>query len=153
MLSGCYDNRPEASNMEDFLNENYTEIVTILDYILELDCESVIINEWDWNINASEIWVDFEYIQVKDDKVKDAIEFIIGNGKCESIYKSANTVEFTVWLPFLKELSAGLAYSIDGINVPEVAYATETVPLSKDGWYFYFEDYNEWRVNNNTGND
>ena len=65
------------------------------------------------------------------------------------ITKRENVVIFDVWRKsFDVEFEAGFVYSIDGSgDLSEIAYLTYQYPLSKQNWYYYEADYNEWRNN------
>ena len=46
----------------------------------------------------------------------------------------------------LQDIGCGIACSINALEMPEIEYMTELVPLSTEGWYYYVDDYNKWRV-------
>lgn len=65
------------------------------------------------------------------------------------ITKRANVLRFDIWRRVVgTEFEAGFAYSIDGSgDLSEISYLTYQRPLSKENWYYYEADYNEWRNN------
>ena len=63
----------------------------------------------------------------------------------KGIGRDGNTIYFVRWTR-LMDFGAGIAYSVNGKDEPELDFVTKLEPLSEDGWYFYEEDYNEWRV-------
>lgn len=64
------------------------------------------------------------------------------------ITKRENIVIFDIWRkPFDVEFEAGFAYSIDGSgDLSEIPYLTYQRALSRENWYYYESDYNEWRA-------
>ena len=78
------------------------------------------------------------------------MEQIVENLKNKGYYhitKDQKIVIFDVWRRLVgTEFEAGFAYSIDGSgDLSEIAYLTYQRPLSKQNWYYYEADYNEWR--------
>ena len=52
------------------------------------------------------------------------------------------------WL--ILDAGSGMVYSIDGNKPSEEVFTflVELESLSEEGWYFYVDDYNEWRRQN-----
>jgi len=66
--------------------------------------------------------------------------------------KGGNAVHFERWS--MMEHGSGIVYSIDGTIITDgdrsgLDYLTRLEPLSEPGWYYYEEDYNEWRNRRN----
>lgn len=83
--------------------------------------------------------------KVNDRSVYQAIYRLLNDRDYHSISKFENTITFTIWTRF-NDFGSGLAYSINVMDEPEIQYLTELEPLSEDGWYYYEEDFNEWRI-------
>lgn len=64
---------------------------------------------------------------------------------CNSIHRSGNTVTFILWTRFT-DAGCGIAYTTESSPEPDMTFLTQIEPLSEDGWYYYVEDYSEWRA-------
>jgi len=87
-------------------------------------------------------------VLINTEEVADAIMTLRKRG-FHSIVKSNSCIKFHRQA-FLREISYGIVYSIDGHIPDESAFTflTKIEPLSEDGWYYYEEDYNEFRIRN-----
>lgn len=83
-------------------------------------------------------------VKIEDDTVIDAIERLFTKWKYDVIERSGNTISFQKWSNLDK--GRGIAYSINGEDDPQLDFLTDLKALSKKGWYYYEEDYNEWRI-------
>ena len=59
--------------------------------------------------------------------------------------RDRNTIYFQRWSNL--DNGRGVAYSIDG-STPTLQFLTKLEPLSESNWYYYEEDYNEWKRRN-----
>ena len=85
------------------------------------------------------------YVTISDDEVVEAITQLHRKGY-SSISKKSNAINFVRWTG--KDVGKGVVYSIDG-HIPDedsLIFLTKIEPLSEDGWYYYEEDYNKWRI-------
>ncbi len=64
-----------------------------------------------------------------------------------TITRHGNTISFVMQTAFT-DGGKGVAYSIDGEYEPTLPYLTKPEPLEEDGWYYYEENYNEYRNRN-----
>jgi len=142
-FKSCSSIPPGMRSVERQLERNYDDIMIIVDYMIASKYESISIDDTDgW------IWADFKDIKIKDEAVLKSVKNLIDENEYISIYKNNNTIEFAQWEPFVIDKGCGIAYSIDNITVPDVQYAVKMLPLEKAGWYYYVDDYNEWRSEN-----
>lgn len=56
-----------------------------------------------------------------------------------------NTIYFERWYDGF-ERYRGFAFSADATGELAIDYVVDQQELSKENWYYYFEDYNEWRA-------
>ena len=139
---------PGIRYMERQFQRNKEELTIVRDFIFSLDFESVSI----WNPfrdEASEMFVGLEYgrIPINDEKALRAIRVLFRRG-FRSIEKRDNGISFLRWATL--DHGRGIVYSIDGETPGEAAihFLTEIEPLSEKGWYFYIDDFNQWRLRN-----
>ena len=139
LFCGCGANngQPTSNELEEYLCENIDDFNSIIDYVVDQNGRVHIT----YNGTEFENWFDTEL--PKD--IKQTIKKLKRHNRI-IILKSGNTVLIELWHPFMREKSSGLAYSINGIDIPVVEYAVEMVPLSIAGWYYYVDDFNTWRV-------
>jgi hypothetical protein len=87
------------------------------------------------------------YIEVSDINVADALRNLRARGY-SSIAKGANTISFVRWSNM--DVGVGVVFSMDGSIPTESAlpFLTEIEALTSDSWFFYVENFNEWRMQN-----
>ena len=134
---GISNGQPTSNELEEYLCENIDEFNSIIDFAADQRGRVHIT----YNGTEFENWFDTE---IPED-VKKTIKSLKYHNRI-IILKSGNTVLIELWHPFMREKSCGLAYSINGIDIPIVEYAVEMEPLSIAGWYYYVDDFNTWRV-------
>ena len=84
-------------------------------------------------------------VKIDNVEVVTAIETLKKRGY-SVIGKSGNTIHFQRWSNL--DNGRGIAYSING-NVPNLQFLTKLEPLSDENWYYYEEDFNEWKRRDN----
>ena len=146
-------NMPDRNTSDVFLHENIDSIVIINNYLISSRFDRI-------NINRSsganpgiytgtiEMFTGLEYgrVSIEDDEVIEAIRYLFQY--VYSISKRGNVIDFLSWST--RNHGRGIVYYIDG-NIPgdqEFMWLTEIEPLSIDNWYFYVENFNEWRTRN-----
>lgn len=92
--------------------------------------------------NTGEKYLNVETLPIHDDSVKNAVRELYGKGY-RWVYKDENTIHTCRWSRM--DFGSGFAFSIDNTTKPELQFCTKLEPLSEAGWYYYEEDYNEWR--------
>ena len=85
---------------------------------------------------------DLRELPIEDREVTAAVQRL--QDSYQNIRKNGNTIVLNQWAG-LADIGCGIAYSINGTDAPKVQFMTVLVPLSEDGWYYYVDDYNEWR--------
>ena len=105
--------------------------------------------------NTDYIYEDGEYgtwfvagegsIQIEDEEFVNDIEILFKEREYSHIGKIGNTIYFQLWAN--KDAGSGIAYSTDG-NEPVLQFLTKLEELDKNNWYYYEEDFNEWKLNN-----
>ena len=89
-------------------------------------------------------------VDISDSNADKAIKTLFSAG-CYSITKNVeeNCISFSIWRRF-RDFYAGVHYSLDGVNAPTEQYLTKQESLGPDRWYYFEEDYNEWRISHSS---
>lgn len=150
MLSGCVTKKQnmEFANVQETFEEDYLLLKEVNDYMIsvseELNVHMVLIeNAYDPMV------VGYGYEMIIENKdIKETIQTLFKKGYMYiSLYDGV--VCFERWKKsFDHEYRAGFAYSPDNAGELDIEYIISQEELSVPGWYFYEEDYNEWRANN-----
>lgn len=147
LLTGCsfsvVASEPlSVEEIEDWFEDNQQEILTIVNYLTDKPADDIYIDG-----PNEEVFSDFDYVTINDPEVKVCVERLWEHG-CRSVTKmtNRNAISFKIWSRFVGEAWGGIAFSLDGENLPEEQYCTQLQPLSEDGWFYYVAEYNLWRV-------
>ena len=153
----CLRQPPSVEDVESFMKKNWNEIVVVNDYLLGFENKDVLIYH-DRFHDEDEILVDLDHQRIEDDAVMEALRSLWKEG-CTIISKDIHGVEpshaisYDIWTRTVGGVSCGFAYAIDHTQPPELQYQTELVALSIEGWYYYVENYEEWRYQQHRNND
>lgn len=141
-LSGCTPDAPSIESVETCFESNYEDILTVVDFIANSDCDLIIIRGSDGTMRA-----DSETVTIEEENVYNAVKrLLVSNGAYCLISKYKNTIQFEQWQGSIVDIGCGIAYSINETDWPYIEFATEIEPLSRSGWYYYVDDYNAWRT-------
>lgn len=142
MINICLDPlyRPDKDKMEKYFVRDKEDIILITDYFSNSDYSLIIFNHP--NINAN-----FDRLKIDDDLVLEAIVRLLNERGYSVIGKEQNTIFFQKWRSGA-DLSIGIAYSINDNDEPMLPHLTKLESLSESGWYFYEENFGEWRLYN-----
>lgn len=144
-----FPTKVSKSTMEKELIDNKV-IDSVVDYISELPYETVIIsNDKDTGLDLfvhNEDLKDAAHIRVDNTQIKNNIRYLFEKCNYTVINKEGNTISFQRWTQF-RDVGTGIVYSIDGHtpNESNLQFLTKLEPLSVKNWYYYEEDYNEWK--------
>lgn len=148
MLSGCTP--PTEKKCEKILQRNMNEISFLIDWFEGTTYTSVSFSS---PVDMAVIESDGKITKVPlsglGDEVRQCVVTLFNTKDYESIAldRDYNTAEFTMWVG-LHEQACGIVYPLDPDSSWEVQFMTDSRPLAADGWFYFFCDYNEWRVNN-----
>ena len=149
VLSGCnkMTNPYNQESAEKKLIDYWGDIEVVNEYIVSTGYSPVYIKK-----SNGYMYADFMDVIIADEKANKAIDRLLKTDCFISISRHSNTIKYLLWSGYA-ETSCGIAYSINQTDLPDIEYVTELVPLSKDGWYYYIVDYNEWRLSRCTDED
>ena len=135
---------PDITSVQNQFLDNYENVSKITTFMVESGYDNIYISDADGSMFA-----DLQERQM-DDVISAAVNELMKNGKYIRIAKRGNTIWFMQWKG-IRDTGCGIAYTINGVDLPEVDYAIEMVALPAENWFYYVYDYNVWRVAHNTG--
>ncbi len=116
------------------------DIDRIVEYLKGLDAD-------DATLSPGRVFYDFEYHDISSKNIKVAVLRLWRAG-CTSIVKDdkydGNTISFNIWSRTRGSLDVEIACTIDGRGTPKTQCQVYSEEID-DGWYYIFEDYEEWR--------
>ena len=151
-FSGCaaikkMNTPPSVQEVEQRFENNRDDIVTVVDFLVKSEHEFIMI--WDadgtMEVDLDPSTLELDWIAIDDEDVCTAVDDLLDSGAYKRIIKDGNTINLPQWYSS-QQKGCGIAYSINGIDLPEVDHVSEYIPLDEEGWYYYTYDYNEWRV-------
>lgn len=135
------------ATMEKELIKNKEAIISVINYLTDIPYENTVINiventEIDlivYNDNG------VTHLTIEDKTVADNIYFLFKKCKYKALTKDGGAISFLRWSDL--DNGTGIVYSIDG-HIPNESsfdFLTKLEPLSEENWYYYEEDFNEWK--------
>lgn len=144
ILVGCYRSvPPDISDIQELLDRDFNAIQTVVAFMKNSTYTNIYITDTNGVMTA-----DLSNEPISDPNVISAVNLLLERSHYYKICKTGNTIYLLQWKG-LQDIGCGIAYTINGIDVPEIAFATKILPLSIDGWFYYVSDYEEWRNNQN----
>lgn len=133
---------PNEATIEKILLDNYECFATVEDYLITSGYGDAYITKADGTVSSN-----FKRYKISRTDVNSAIQELFSMG-CYyiSLDPEDNCIAFGLWSSS-QEKDCGVMCSING-KEPTVQFMTERRQLSKEGWYYFREDYNEWRQKN-----
>ena len=80
--------------------------------------------------------------EIGDDKIIKELSHLFKDKKYQVINKNGNAISFQ--LSSNLDMGAGIVYTIDEIE-PSLQFLTKLEKLDRNNWYYYEEDFNEWK--------
>lgn len=117
--------------------ERYEKKFSVIsDYLSELDFNYVSIDEADG-------WMNVGYMKrIDNDEVNEAIAWLFNKKWYDSIKKIGDTIQFNNSIGL--NSSHGFVFVGQEGEEPLIWHLTKCEPMSKDGWFYYESDDNEW---------
>lgn len=141
-VCGCSATEPPTvSEIQGIFDRDRENILLVTDYFVSSGYSNLMVRDDD----CKNMFADMKDVAIEDEAVVTALKALAKNGY-QTFSKSGNTIEFCVWSR-LSDVGCGMAYSIDGEAI-QVDYLTESAPLAEDGWFYFVDDFNEWRAQN-----
>lgn len=135
---------PGVDEIQTFFQENYEDIQLITDWLLNSGYKDVYFREE--YLRDGKVWADFSVIPLDSEILSCAKRLYSKNGfHGISKYSPGNRIEFRIWAD-LFEACCGIVYAEDPTSAYSVQYVLSVEPLSEENWYYFYSDYNKWRV-------
>ena len=163
IIGGAFAPRIDEENMGEIFIDDYELLMTVVDYLVDSGHTSI----WIRPDTDSDILLTRQgtVLSINDEHVVKTIEILRDLGY-QSISKTENIIHFQRSSRG-RDFGNGIAYSIDGVEpnfgidtrdplygstvMPaQIMYLTKLEPLPKQNWYYYEEDFNEWRSRQQT---
>lgn len=144
LLGGGFNPRISPEKMEEIFAEDYELLMVVVQFMIDTGHEKVRINRDDMENSEMFVYSSEELLKIEDINVKDSIKEL-RKRKYSVIGRKDNTIYFLRWS--IRDNGRGIAFSVDG-SEPTLQFLTKIVSLPNPNWYYYEEDYNEWRVRN-----
>jgi len=139
LLGGAFRSQITEERMATIFEEDYELLTVVADYFSDLKhIESRISINTQPGMVFSNRW---DMIAIQDENVVIAISELQSRNY-SVIARNDNTIYFQRWSN--RNSGRGIAFSIDGTN-PVLTFLTRFEPLSTPNWFYYEEDFNEWR--------
>ncbi len=137
-----YNQECAIKNARKFLEQNRRDIELIVHYLKAKEQDYLYISK-----NDGTVFYDFEYHTLPDE-VKGSIKALWKKG-CISIHKEnefdQNTINFEIWRHRGSEY--GIACTINGDGVPDALFQIECQKID-DEWFYYYSNYEKYRILN-----
>jgi len=145
IISGVLFNpRINQAHMERIFIEDYDLLRVVVDYLTNSEHASISVRpETDYGM----MWVGSinEHITIEDEYVRYVMNLLLSRGY-QNISKTGNFVVFLRWRNL--DNGRGVVYSIDRTLPDEstLSFLTRLESLPYQGWFYYEEDFNEFRI-------
>lgn len=123
---------------EKFFKANDENMIIICDYFSSSEFSVIYISP---STESGIMYADGQDAVIKNMHVIHAIENL-KEQDCEIIKKNGNTISFQIWSDL--DSGRGVVFSTDR-SKPTLQFLTKLEELCEDNWYYYEEDFNEWR--------
>lgn len=160
---GLFPPAPSYKQMDKYLTENITELLSVAEYLSQFDYDGISIRKYDGGSKTMSAYY-IEYIPntnirqgsnhfdvpIADEKMIEKIEKLFERG-FDYIGRSGNEyVNFSKWS--ILDVSRGIMYSLNGGKIEkEVLDADKIIeikPLSIENWYYYESNFEKWKYDN-----
>ncbi len=138
----CSCSTVNKKDAEQWIRDCSLELTMVVEYLIGYEYDNIFIDK----ANGRMTLLLSGDVEIDNDDVVVAVKKLFSHGfKIISKNKKSNCIHFLKHTRF-NDYGAGLAYSIDGINDPDLTYLTKLEKLTSPNWYYYEEDFNEWRI-------
>ena len=141
LTTGCLqfeDKPPSSRDVQKIFERDRETLLFLKDYFISTGYSDLYIYS-----SCETALAGLEKIVVDDNRAVESFKQLRRKGY-EIFDKNDNTIVFEIWSG-IRDVSAGIAYSVDGEPI-SIEYMTEYTPLSENDWYYYVTDYNKARI-------
>jgi len=131
--------------MERDFYRNQETLFTARDYLIGLDYYLLRYPPFSGKRGVMGTGMRDVYVEIDNDYARSAMDLLLRRGY-QIITKRGNFIVFLRWSNL--DNGRGVVYSINGTLPDEsvLPFLTRLEPLSYDGWFYYEEDFNEFRI-------
>lgn len=127
--------------VNETFEDDFEDLQKVADYLISLENKSALIRT-----PYKPMSVDLGQTREIDSEVKEIVRKLFRRGYM-NIIKNDTSIVFERWKrPFSYEFRAGFAFNFRGTDWVDVDFRINQQELEKDDWYYYEEDYNEYRI-------
>ena len=127
------------AKMERLFKADQDLLVPIADYFIDLEYSSIYITN---NHESGFMHIRTEQVQIENPEIVRCLDTLFNERGYSVIGKKDSTIYFQRWSSL--ERGRGIAYTVNSL-APKIEYVTDYSKLSKDNWYYYEEDFNEYK--------
>ena len=138
ILSSCRKASPPAlEDVQNAFDKNREDIMTITNYFKDNDSYYMSVSFTD-----QELTIENNSINISNQSLMDAVKRLCDE---DFIYaeKNYNNIIFVLWSPSYG-VECGIVCAVDKTYNPTTAYTVEMLPLNEKGWFYFYDNYNEW---------
>ncbi len=144
IIGGGFFNSPIGKEkMETIFTKDQELLTNVTNYLTNSGYDTVYIPS---TMESGEMSNAGTTVKIDDIEVATTINTLKKRGY-SVIGRDGNTIHFQRWANL--DNGCGIAYSING-NEPTLQFLTKLEPMTEPNWYYYEENYNEWRTRNIT---
>lgn len=156
MIGGLFNPPINQERAEKVLLNDYESICTIVDYMKNSEYVDISIqsNDYVYDDGNYGTWYVYDDIlknqdagskRIKDKNIVNILDMLFAKKTYQNISKNGNTISFLLWSNL--DEGRGIAYTLDG-STPTLQFLTKSEKLKKENWYYYEENFNEWKLTN-----
>ena len=144
VLPGCVPKKRniDSADVNATFEEDIDDLQVVADYLCDFDYDYITIRDSKGTMGVG----GGEKVSIDNDEIKQTIKTLFKKGYCY-LAKVCDTIKFHRWdKSFDMEFQAGFAFVYDGSEDLDISFVVHQEPLSKDNWYYYEANYNEYRL-------
>lgn len=156
MIGGAFNPSINQEKAEKVLLNDYESICMIVDYMKNSEYVDITIqsNDYIYDDGNYGTWYVYDDTlkntdtgnkKITDKIIVDILDMLFAKKLYKSISKNGNTISFLLWSNL--DAGRGIAYTLDD-SPPTLQFLTKSEKLKKENWYYYEEDFNEWKLKN-----
>ena len=134
-----------------FYEKHHRDLQTVADFLSSKDATDLSVNAGGTytvrTVAGDGLTIQSQTFPIEDEAVKSAVRRLFGQARCKSIDKQGGSIVFLRWV-FMMDFGSGFAFTTADNAYNDIQYLTKLEPMADPGWYYYEEDYNEWRIQN-----
>lgn len=140
-MSGILFMPHDSNGAKKTFEKTREEMYVVSKYLSKLEYDSIYIPDSFGSVRVS---VGGKLIEISDEETIQSIKKLMRRG-CDVIGKENNSIYFQMWSTLDK--GSGFIYSTND-DAPQMQFLTKLEVMSVSNWYYYEEDFNEWKLQN-----